>query len=97
MGNPTRDSLERCLASLEESEHALVFPSGCSAITALLHLLESGDHILTCLEKYGGTAFLMKNYAKINKIEMDVVDSTDVELFTSAIKPNTKVIIFFII
>ncbi|XP_031628534.1 putative cystathionine gamma-lyase 2 [Contarinia nasturtii] len=92
LGNPTRDSLERCLAALEESKHAMVFPSGMAAITAILHLLEPGDHILTCSEKYGGTILCFQNYVKMNRIEMDVVDSTDIKLFESAIKPNTKLI-----
>lgn len=40
-------SLESCLASLEQSKHGFVYPSGSAATTALLHLLETGDHILS--------------------------------------------------
>lgn len=44
------------MASLDNAEHALVYPSGSAAIYALLHLLRPGDHFISCLEQYG------KNY-----------------------------------
>ncbi|XP_055298495.1 putative cystathionine gamma-lyase 2 isoform X2 [Sitodiplosis mosellana] len=92
MSNPTRDSLERCLAALEDSKHALVFPSGSAAVTALLHLLESGDHIVASVEQYGGTRLLLIDSAKHQKMEVDFVDSQDVNEVEAAIKPNTKLI-----
>lgn len=91
MSNPTRDSLERCLAALEDSKHALVYPSGSASVTAILHLLESGDHILASVEQYGGTRLLLKDYAKQQKIGIDFVDSQDVREVEAAIKSNTKV------
>lgn len=91
MSNPTRDSLERCLAALENSEHALVYPSGSASVTALLHLFESGDHIVASVEQYGGTRLLLIDHAKHQKMELDFVDSQDVNKVGAAIKPNTKV------
>merc|ERR1711935_1009367 len=38
-GNPTRDVLEACLASLDGAKHALTFASGLAASTALTQLL----------------------------------------------------------
>ncbi len=46
-GNPTRDSLEECLAPLEKAKYALTFASGLGALTTLSYLLKTGDHIIT--------------------------------------------------
>lgn len=91
MSNPTRDSVERCLAAIECSKHALVYPSGSAAVTALLHLLESGDHIISSVEQYGGTRLLLEDNAKHQKIEIDFVDSQNVNEIEAALQPNTKV------
>lgn len=90
-GNPTRDSLARCIAELDNGKHALIFPSGICTTTALLHLLKSGDHILSCSETYGGTRTLFADQFKMRGIEVDFVDTTDLKLVENAIKPNTKV------
>ncbi|XP_055298497.1 putative cystathionine gamma-lyase 2 [Sitodiplosis mosellana] len=92
--NPTRDSLERCLAALDNGKHGLVYPSGCAAITALLHLLKQGDHIVSAAEQYGGTRSLFLDYIEIQGIEIDFVDSTDLKQIDDAIKPNTKLMFF---
>ena len=56
-----------------------------------MHLLKTGDHILSCSETYGGTRTIFLTQAKMQGIEVDFVDSTDVELFASGIKSNTRV------
>lgn len=89
--NPTRDSLERCLASLDNAQYGLVYSSGCAAVTALLQLLRTGDHIVSCTEQYGGTRLVILDYVGIQGIEVDFVDATDVKCIEKAIKPNTKV------
>lgn len=97
-GNPTRDALERCIAALDNGKHGLIFPSGCATTSAVLHLLETGDHIVSCTESYGGTRTLFLNEAKAKGIEVDFVDSTELKLVEKAIKSNTKVkfFIFFL-
>ena len=35
--NPTRRTLEHCLAALEAAKYGLAFASGCAAMTTLLH------------------------------------------------------------
>ncbi len=54
-GNPTRNSLEKCLASLDGAKHAMAFASGLAATTAITHLLSAGDHIISHDDIYGGT------------------------------------------
>lgn len=54
-GNPTRTALERNLAALEGARHGLCYSSGMAAISAVTHVLESGDWVLLGDDVYGGT------------------------------------------
>ena len=54
-GNPTRNVLETCLASLDNAKHAVAFSSGLGATMGLTHLLNAGDHIVSMNDLYGGT------------------------------------------
>lgn len=54
-GNPTREALCECMASLEGGKHAIAFSSGCSVTMIICHMLASGDHILSVDDVYGGT------------------------------------------
>src|SRR5665213_3546619 len=44
--NPTRDALEESLRSLEGGTSAHCFGSGMAAITALVTMMKSGDHVV---------------------------------------------------
>src|ERR1700748_1072926 len=44
--NPTRDALEESLQSLEGGTSAHCFGSGMAAITALVTMMKSGDHVV---------------------------------------------------
>src|SRR5246500_5818181 len=46
VSNPTRDALETNLASLEGGTSAHVFASGMAAITAMITMFRSGDHVI---------------------------------------------------
>lgn len=59
-GNPTRQALEECLASLEKAKYALTFSSGLGATTTLMFMLKSGDHIVSIDDVYGGTGRLFR-------------------------------------
>jgi cystathionine gamma-synthase len=54
-GNPNRDRLEACVASLEGASHALAFASGLAAEDAVLRLLGPGEGVLLGDDAYGGT------------------------------------------
>src|SRR2546423_10830070 len=56
VSNPTRDRLQQNLAALEGGTSAHVFASGMAAITALLTMMKSGDHIVCGSNVYGGVA-----------------------------------------
>ena len=58
--NPTREALERNVASLEGAVHGFAFGSGLAALDAVLKLLRSGDHVVCGDNVYGGTHRLME-------------------------------------
>ncbi|WP_026913842.1 cystathionine gamma-synthase [Christiangramia portivictoriae] len=53
--NPTRNALEKSLASLESGEYGLAFGSGLAAIDAVLKLFTPGDEIISTNDLYGGS------------------------------------------
>ncbi len=90
-GNPTRNSLEECLAPLEKAKYALTFSSGLGALTTLSFLLKTGDHIVTVDDVYGGTNRFFRNCAKQMGIETSFVNMLDIEATAKAFQPNTAV------
>ena len=60
VSNPTRDQLEKTVASLEGGSDALAFSSGMAAITLLMELFKPGDHIIADSDLYGGSIRLFK-------------------------------------
>jgi cystathionine beta-lyase/cystathionine gamma-synthase len=55
IGNPTRSSLESCIAALEHGKYTITYSSGCAAMVAILNTLEKGAHVIVCDDVYGGT------------------------------------------
>src|SRR5687768_943410 len=51
-GNPNRDALERCLATLEGGAAAAVFSSGNAATMTVLQALSPGDHVILAEDAY---------------------------------------------
>ncbi|MET0284719.1 MAG: cystathionine gamma-synthase [Polyangiales bacterium] len=90
--NPTRHTLEACLAGLEGAKHGLAFASGCAAMTTLLHTLRAGDHVVACDDVYGGTFRILDKVMKPLGIETSWVDLTDAERLRGAITPATKLV-----
>ncbi len=91
-GNPTRNTLERCIASLEGGAHGLCFSSGCAAMTTLLHTLRPGDHIVAGDDLYGGSFRILDKVMKPMGLETTQVDLTSVALLEAAIRPTTKLV-----
>lgn len=64
-GNPTFTRLEKTLSQLEGGRHAVVFPSGLAAETALfMGALNRGDELIIGKDKYGGTDRLLNQVLK---------------------------------
>lgn len=91
-GNPTRNCLEKCIASLENAKHGFTFSSGLAATTALTHLLNAGEHIVSMNDLYGGTNRYFRHVASRMNIQTSFVDCTNPENVKNALKPNTKMV-----
>lgn len=82
-GNPNFRLLERTLASLESAQHATVFGSGVSAITAVVSNLKSGDVVLAEENIYGCTFRLFAQVFEkfgVKIIYTDLSDPNNFEL-----------------
>lgn len=91
-GNPTRDALETSLAALEGGTSAHVFGSGMAAITALITMLRTGDHVICGENVYGGTTRMFNEVATRYGIEFTYVDTSDPENVRRALRPQTKLV-----
>lgn len=89
--NPTRNELEKVVASLEKGKAALAFSSGMAAISALFELFSPGDHVITDSDLYGGSLRLFDSVSKKNGIEFSHVNCSE-ENVEDYIKDNTKAI-----
>lgn len=92
VSNPTRDVLENNIAALEGGLHGLAFASGMSAIMALFHTLESGDHVIVSRNVYGGTYRLGKLVLGNFDLDFEFVDTTDVANIKAAFQENTRMV-----
>jgi len=90
-GNPTRNTLEEVLASLEGAKHGLTFASGLAACTSIVHLLSCGDHIVSMDDLYGGTNRYLQKVADRMGIKTTFVDATDYRNVENALQENTRV------
>jgi cystathionine gamma-synthase len=91
--NPTRDSLQVQLASLEGGKHGLSFASGLAAEDALLRtVLSPGDHVLMGNDVYGGTHRLVDRIFVPWGVGLSVVDMSDLDAVQAALTPETKVL-----
>jgi len=91
-GNPTRTDLEDNLASLEGGEFGRCFSSGMGAINTVLNLLESGDHVVTGDDVYGGTHRIFTQVYEQYDLEFDFVDTTDLAAVDDAMQDNTELV-----
>ncbi|MFD2168732.1 trans-sulfuration enzyme family protein [Tumebacillus lipolyticus] len=89
-GNPTREALERTIATLEGGTRGFAFASGMAAISTALLLFSAGDHLIATDDIYGGTFRILTTVLNRLGIETTFVDVTDLENIRAAIRPNTK-------
>ena len=90
--NPTRRTLEQCLAALESGKHGLAFASGCAATTTVMQLLRPGDHVVACDDVYGGTFRILDKLFVPMGIRVSWVDLTAPGALDAAIEPATKLV-----
>jgi cystathionine gamma-lyase len=90
--NPTRGELERVLANVENAKYGAVFASGMAAISTVIQMLKSGDHVVTLDDLYGGTSSYFRDIASKNGIEFSFINMDSSDIIESAIKSNTVLI-----
>ncbi|MBP1764216.1 MAG: Cys/Met metabolism pyridoxal-phosphate-dependent protein [Firmicutes bacterium] len=91
--NPTRQVLEEGIASLEGGHAGFAFSSGMAAITSVLMLYESGDHLIAVADCYGGTyRVLDKVFTKFG-LSVSFIDTSSLYEIQAAIRPATKAIL----
>src|ERR1035437_2944975 len=91
-GNPTRDRLEEALAALEGGTSGHAFASGMAAIYALAATLHTGDHLICSHNVYGGTQRLFNLIVRNYGIDIEYVDTGNLDAVAAAIRPATKLI-----
>jgi cystathionine gamma-lyase len=90
--NPTREALERNVASLEGGSYGFAFGSGLAALDAVLKLLKAGDHVVCGDNVYGGTQRLMERiYAPLG-LAFSFVDMREVAAIDAALTPATRMV-----
>jgi len=91
-GNPTRNALEECLASLEDADHALAFSSGLGAETTLLLLLKPGDHVVYMEDVYGGSFRLFDKVLRRFGLTFTPIDASDLDAVEGAMTDGTRMV-----
>ncbi|MEN8815261.1 MAG: PLP-dependent aspartate aminotransferase family protein [Nonlabens sp.] len=91
-GNPTRDALEKSMASLENGSFGIAFGSGLAAIDAVLKLLKSGDEVISTSDLYGGSYRLFTNIFQNFGIKFHFVEMDNVKEIENKINAKTRLI-----
>lgn len=89
-GNPTRHALEELIKDLEGGHAGFAFGSGMAAITGVMMLFNSGDHVILTDDVYGGTYRVMTKVLNRMGIDSTFVDTSDLSTIEAAVKENTK-------
>jgi cystathionine gamma-synthase len=88
-GNPTRDSLQECLAALEGGRRGLTFASGLAAEDTLLRAVcRPGDHVVIPDDAYGGTYRLFAKVLEQWGLDWTAVPLNDLEAVRAAFRPG---------
>ncbi len=87
--NPTREALERNVATLEGGRHGFAFSSGMGCLDSIMKLFKSGDHIVCGENVYGGTFRLFDRILRHFGLAFTFVDTRDPQLIEDAITAST--------
>jgi len=90
--NPTRAALEGNLAAIERGRAAYAFASGMAATSAVLTLLQAGDHVVVTDNVYGGTYRLFEQVLRKFGLDFSYVDTAAVDEIEAAFRPETRML-----
>lgn len=93
VSHPTAVILEKKLAALEETDGALVFASGMSAITAAIMVcVSAGSHVVAVDTCYGPTRTFLESYLPRFGVTTTFVTGVSTEEIEAAMRPETAMV-----
>lgn len=90
--NPTRRSLEHCIAELEGGSDACAFGSGMAAAHAVFQLCRPGDHVVVSRNAYTGVLRLVDEVLRPSGLEVTLADLTDTAALEHAVPDGTRLV-----
>ncbi|MGB1868890.1 MAG: O-succinylhomoserine sulfhydrylase [Porticoccaceae bacterium] len=91
--NPTVRTFEQRLAAMEEGEQCVATASGmAAALSVIMALLESGDHVVCSQDVFGSTRVMMDKYITKFGVSVSYVPLADLDAWQAAVQPNTKML-----
>jgi cystathionine gamma-lyase len=88
--NPTRNSLQKSIAALENGKFGICFSSGMGATDAVIKLLSPGDEVITSNDLYGGSYRMFKRVYEKFGIKFHFIDLSNASNAEAYINKNTK-------
>jgi len=88
--NPTRNTLQKSIAALENGKYGICFSSGMGATDAVIKLLNPGDEVITSNDLYGGSYRMFKKVYERFGIKFHFIDLTKSSNIEAYVNKNTK-------
>ena len=88
--NPTRNSLQKSIAALENGKYGICFSSGMGATDAVIKLLSPGDEVITSNDLYGGTYRMFKRVFEKYGIKFHFIDLTTASNIVALVNSKTN-------
>ncbi|MDN6523252.1 MAG: aminotransferase class I/II-fold pyridoxal phosphate-dependent enzyme, partial [Bifidobacterium crudilactis] len=93
--NSTQGAFENRIAALEGGTAGLAVASGAAAVEyAVRNITQTGDHIVSAKNIYGGTYNLLRHTLPRDGITTTFIDPEEPQNFEDAIQDNTKLVFF---
>lgn len=90
--NPTRNVLQKNIATLENGKFCICFSSGMGATDAVIKLLSPGDEVITSNDLYGGTYRMFKRVFEKYGIKFHFVDLSVTDNIKPLINDKTRLL-----
>jgi cystathionine gamma-synthase len=94
-GNPNRSALEHAVTALERGHEAVAFASGSAATLAVFALAAPGGRIVCGADCYHGTARQLREIVPQWGVDVEFVDTTDVDTVAAAVKSRPTSLLWF--
>ncbi|TAE31683.1 MAG: aminotransferase class V-fold PLP-dependent enzyme [Candidatus Kapaibacterium sp.] len=90
--NPNRAALEECVAGMENGAAGIAFASGMAAIMAVIHGLQSGDHVLAPADCYFAVRRQLTELYAGWGLQASFVDMSNLDAVRAAMQTNTRLV-----